>query len=86
MMFSPPDLKSEKWFPEIPILTAGENFDEDYKALSVKLQQLATVNGLPDLKSYLSISADVHKLTITESEGKSVFIVWGHTVSNLYLL
>ena len=72
MMFSPPDLKSEKWFPEIPIITNHQQtFDGDYKAISVKLQQLATVNGLPNLKSYLSISGDVQKLNMNESEGKT---------------
>jgi len=69
MMFSPPDLKSEAWLPLLPIVKPGPNFDEEYKSLSVKLQQLATVNGIPNLKSYLSISGDVQRLNINETKG-----------------
>ena len=75
MLFSPPDLKSEKWLPEIPVVsTLQQNFDEEYRAVNVKLQQLATVNGLPNLKSYLSISGDVEKLNISDGEGKIFYL------------
>jgi hypothetical protein len=73
MLFSPTDLKSEHWLPQIPDIAAGKNIDEDYKILAVKLHQLATVNGLPNLQSYLSISGDVQKFNMAHTNG-NIFI------------
>ena len=62
MLFSPPDLKSEHWLPQIPdIASRGKNIDEEVQEFTVRLQQLSTVNGLPSLQSYLSLSRDVQK-------------------------
>jgi len=71
MLFSPSDLKSEHWLPQIPNVAKGINMDdEEYQILRIKLQQLATINGLPNLQSYLSISGDVQKMNMVDSNGK----------------
>lgn len=76
MLFSPSDLKSEYWLPQMPEIVAGKNImDEDYKLFTVRLQQLATVNGLPNLQSYLSISGDIQKKNINESNGIKVILL-----------
>ena len=43
--------------------------NEEYQILRIKLQQLATINGLPNLQSYLSISGDVQKMNMVDSNG-----------------
>ena len=69
MLFSPADLMTEHWLPEIPEMEGKLVEDENYKAISIKLHQLSTVNGLPDLKAYLSLSGEVKKLNIDDSGG-----------------
>ena len=70
MLFSPEDLMTEHWLPIMPDMAGKLAQDDDYKALNVKLHQLASINGLPDLKSYLSLSGDVNKLNVNASGGK----------------
>ena len=72
MLFSPQDLKTEHWLPQIPEVAPNQIIDADYLAASVKLQHLVTVNGLPNLQSYLSISGDVQKLNINSSDGNKL--------------
>jgi hypothetical protein len=65
MLFTPEDLVTESWLPKIPPTDSHEEsyLPEEFLACSVKLHELAVVNGLPDFESYLGLKGDISKLT-----------------------
>jgi hypothetical protein len=66
MLFSNEDLVTEEWLPKSPpdsSSRAAQGIPQEFLSYSVQLYELAVVNGLPCLESYLGLNGHFSKVT-----------------------